>query len=54
MIAAWERFFARRAEAAARAVQRHVAAGDRRRERRAWARCAFWTRLELVARETNR
>ena len=54
MITAWERFCARRANAAARAVQRHVAAGDRRREHRAWARCAFWMRLELVTRETSR
>ena len=35
MITAWERFCARRARAGARAVQRHVAAGDRRREHRA-------------------
>ena len=28
MITAWERFRARRANAAARAVQRHVAGGD--------------------------
>ena len=50
MTGAWERFFARRAAAAARAVQRHIASGERRRERRAWIRCALWTRLEVLAR----
>ena len=43
---AWIRFCDWSVWAAARAIQRHVAAGNRQREFRAWARRGLWTRLQ--------